>query len=106
MAFAFDDESSAMSADVRQTTQLSVFVRHQNEGLVEAALEESEGKNVPGGFDAIGVACPLPASGKNSFLLEVEVARIGVDGRGKCRGAGDVLVDVDRWNCVLPGGHD
>jgi len=62
VTFAFDDQRSAMGADIGKTAQLGGFVRHQYQRLVETSIEERERQDVARRLHPICVARPLPVT--------------------------------------------
>ena len=95
MSFAFDDERAAMSADVRQAPELRVVIGCDDERFVEAPLEQREREHVTRGLHPPGVCRPLPTFREDILLLELEVARVGIDAGWEGRGGADIGVDLD-----------
>ena len=73
MTFSFDNQGSPVCADIGEAPNRRGFVRCENERLVETPFEQSERKDVARGFDAIGVANPLPAPRKDRVFLKTVV---------------------------------
>jgi len=98
MTFALHDERASVSADIGKTPELGLFIRNENEWLVETALQKSEWKDVTRSLYPGRVAGPLPAPREHGVLLELVVSGMRVDYGRKSRRTRDVRVYLNRWH--------